>query len=183
MSRHLDENNGELAGDGLHDGIDARRAQWARELPRVDTRGMAILGRARWITLAARPRIEAIFDAYGLDTGEADVLFTLLRSGSPYRLRPTELYKSMMISSGGVTNRIAKLVKAGLVRQVAADGDGRSLPVELTDEGMARARQAFEADMAAESEMLESLSQDEQRQLASLLRKLALSLGSSQSLE
>ncbi|MDR7223116.1 MarR family transcriptional regulator [Aminobacter aminovorans] len=183
MSRHLDENNEELAGDGLRDGIDARRAQWARELPHLDTRGMAILGRARWITLAARPKIEAIFASYGLDTGEADVVFTLLRSGPPYRLRPTELYKSMMISSGGVTNRIVKLVKAGLIRQVASDGDGRSLPVELTEEGLTRAREAFEADMAVETLMLESLTWDEQAQLARLLRKLALSLGSAPSSE
>lgn len=183
MSRHLGENDDELAVDGLQDGIDARRAQWASELPQLDTRGMAILGRARWITLAARPRIEAIFSAHGLDTGEADVLFTLLRSGPPYRLRPTELYRSMMISSGGVTNRIAKLVKAGLVRQVASDGDGRSLPVELTEDGIARAREAFEADMAVEALMLASLSEAEQGQLAQLLRKLALSLGSSPSLE
>ncbi|ODT08316.1 MAG: MarR family transcriptional regulator [Mesorhizobium sp. SCN 65-20] len=183
MSRHLDENIGESADDGLHDGIDARRAQWARELPDLDTRGMAILGRARWITLAARPKIEAIFASYGLDTGEADVLFTLLRSGPPYRLRPTELYKSMMISSGGVTNRIAKLLKSGLVRQVASEGDGRSLPVELTEQGLIRAREAFEADMAVESLMLEGLSGDEQDHLARLLRKLALSLGSSPSME
>ncbi len=183
MSRHLDENIGESADDGLQDGIDARRAQWAKELPHLDTRGMAILGRARWITLAARPKIEAIFASYGLDTGEADVLFTLLRSGPPYRLRPTELYKSMMISSGGVTNRIAKLLKSGLVRQVASEGDGRSLPVELTKEGLTRAREAFEADMAVESLMLESLSGEEQDHLARLLRKLALSLGSSPSME
>ncbi|AWC24795.1 transcriptional repressor MprA [Aminobacter sp. MSH1] len=183
MSRHLGENIGELIDDGLQDGIDIRRAQWAAELPGLDTRGMAILGRARWITLAARPKIEAIFASYGLDTGEADVLFTLLRSGPPYRLRPTELYRSMMISSGGVTNRIVKLVKAGLVRQVSSDGDGRSLPVELTEDGLARAREAFEADMAVEALMLESLSEDEQAQLAKLLRKLALSLGSSPSME
>lgn len=179
MSRHLDENNGELASGGLQDGIDARRTQWAKELPHLDTRGMAILGRARWITLAARPKIEAIFAAYGLDSGEADVLFTLLRSGSPYRLRPTELYRSMMISSGGVTNRIVKLAKAGLVRQVSAEGDGRSLPVELTDEGLRRAKEAFEADMAVEAVMLEGLTEAEQEQLTKLLRKLALSLGSS----
>lgn len=183
MSRHLDENIGESADDGLQDGIDARRAQWAMELPDLDTRGMAILGRARWITLAARPKIEAIFASYGLDTGEADVLFTLLRSGPPYRLRPTELYKSMMISSGGVTNRIAKLLKSGLVRQVASEGDGRSLPVELTEQGLTRAREAFEADMAVESLMLESLSGEEQDHLARLLRKLALSLGSSPSMD
>lgn len=160
----------------LRDGIDERRAQWAAELPDVDTRGMAILGRARWITLAARPRIEAVFKVYGLDSGEADVLFTLLRSGPPYRLRPTELFRSLLISSGGMTDRLNRLAKAGLIRRVTVGEDGRSLPVELTDEGLRRAAEAFREDMAVEAEMLEELTEEEQIRLAELLRKLVLSL-------
>ncbi|MXQ10384.1 MarR family winged helix-turn-helix transcriptional regulator [Microvirga makkahensis] len=158
------------------DGIDRRQAQWRAELPDVDTSGMAILGRARWITLAARPPIEAVFKAHGLDSGEADVLFTLLRSGPPYRLRPTELFRSLMISSGGLTDRLNRLTKAGLVRRAAAEGDGRSLPVELTPEGIRRATAAFREDMAIEAAMLSGLSQDEQGDLARLLRKLALTI-------
>jgi DNA-binding MarR family transcriptional regulator len=158
---------------GPQDGIDERRAQWAAELPEVDTRGMAILGRARWITLTARPPIEAIFKAHGLDSGEADVLFSLLRSGPPYRLRPTELFRSLMISSGGLTDRLNRLTKTGLIRRASAEGDGRSLPVELTEEGIRRAREAFREDMAIEAAMLEGLTEDEQVRLADLLRKLA----------
>jgi DNA-binding MarR family transcriptional regulator len=158
---------------GPQDGIDERRAQWAAEFPEVDTRGMAILGRARWITLTARPPIEAIFKAHGLDSGEADVLFSLLRSGPPYRLRPTELFRSLMISSGGLTDRLNRLTKAGLIRRTSGEGDGRSLPVELTEEGIARAREAFREDMAIEAAMLEGLTEDEQARLADLLRKLA----------
>ena len=64
------------------DHVGLRRRQWARELPDVDTRGMAVLGRARWITLAARPAIEAVFTRHGLDTGEYGVVSTLLRAGA-----------------------------------------------------------------------------------------------------
>lgn len=158
------------------DGIDERRAQWAAELPDVDTRGMAILGRARWITLTARPPIEELFETHGLDSGEADVLFTLLRSGPPYRLRPTELFRSLMISSGGLTDRLNRLTKAGLIRRAAAEGDGRSLPVELTEEGIRRAKAAFQEDMAIEAAMLAGLTEEEQRDLARLLKKLALTI-------
>ncbi|HZH11610.1 MAG TPA: MarR family transcriptional regulator [Microvirga sp.] len=160
------------------DGLDERRAQWAAELPDVDTRGMAILGRARWITLTARPPIEDLFKSYGLDSGEADVLFTLLRSGPPYRLRPTELFRSLMISSGGLTDRLNRLAKAGLIRRAAAEGDGRSLPVELTDEGILRAKAAFRDDMAIEAAMLAGLTEEEQRELARLLKKLVLTITS-----
>lgn len=172
MSRQIEPTPSVTAKDG----IDERRAQWAAELPEIDTRGMAILGRARWITLTARPPIEAIFKAHGLDSGEVDVLFSLLRSGPPYRLRPTELFRSLMISSGGLTDRLNRLIKAGLIRRAAAEGDGRSLPVELTEEGIRRAREAFREDMAIEATMLEGLTEEEQTQLAGLLRKLALTI-------
>jgi DNA-binding MarR family transcriptional regulator len=78
-----------------------------------------------------------------------------------------------MISSGGLTDRLNRLTKAGLIRRASAEGDGRSLPVELTEEGIARAREAFREDMAIEAAMLDGLTEDEQVRLADLLRKLA----------
>ncbi|KQV82802.1 MarR family transcriptional regulator [Rhizobium sp. Root1220] len=158
------------------DGVDDRRDQWARELPDVDTRGMSVLGRARLLTLMVRPQIDAVLSSHGLDAGEADVLFTLLRAGPPYRLRPTELFRSMMVSSGGVTHRLNKLALAGLIARRSAEGDGRSLLVELTDVGQHKAEAAFREDMALEAELLRGLPDDEQCQLANLLRRLAASL-------
>jgi len=159
-----------------HDGIDERRAQWAHELPKVDTTGMAILGRARWITLNVRPAIEAVFTRAGLDSGEFDVLATLLRSGTPYRLRPTQLYRSLMISSGGLTDRLDRLEQKGLVRRAASDGDARTLPVELTKEGRRRAEAVFREDMQVEAGLLAALSASEKKALEELLRKVVLAV-------
>lgn len=175
MSRQLDI----VVENEFRDGVDERRVQWSLELPDLDTRGMAILGRARWIALSVRPQIEAVFKAHGLDGGEADVLFTLLRSGYPYRLRPTELFRSLMISSGGMTYRLVRLEKAGLVSRPVAEGDGRSLPVQLTDKGITCAKAAFQQDMAVEAAILEGLSQEDQSALSKLLRKLSLSIARS----
>ncbi len=158
------------------DHVGLRREQWARELPDLDTVGMAVLGRARWITLKVRPEIEAVFRRHGLDTGEFDVVATLLRSGPPYRLRPTELYRSLMISSGGLTNRLARLEKAGLVRRIESGSDARSLPVELTGKGRAAAEAAIRADMECEAALLAGLGDEERDMLDRLLCKLALSL-------
>jgi DNA-binding MarR family transcriptional regulator len=166
MSRQHDEST-------AIDHVEQRRRQWTRELPDVDTVGMAVLGRARWITLHARPAIERVFARHGLDTGEFDVLATLLRSGPPYRLRPTELYKSLMISSGGLTDRLARLEAAGLVRRVASEVDARSLLVELTPAGRKRAEIAFREDMQVEKAMLAALTPSEREQLGRLLAKLA----------
>lgn len=155
------------------DGVDVRRRQWARELPDADTRGMAILGRMRRITMQVRPGIEEIFARHGLDSGEFDVLATLLRSGPPYCLRPTELYRSLMISSGGLTDRLTRLKKAGLVERCPAPEDARSLLVALTAKGRDLTERAFREDMELEATILASLTAAEQRQLEGLLRKLA----------
>src|SRR5436190_19490055 len=127
---------------GGADRVEIRRDQWRKELPDVDTIGMAILGRARLATMIARPIIEREFARHGLDTGEFDVLTTLLRSGTPYRLRPTELYKSLMISSGGLTDRLNRLETAGLIKRRPSESDARSLLVELSSKGRKLAEKA-----------------------------------------
>ena len=166
MSRQTDE---------AQDGVDMRRAQWSAELPDLDTRGMAILGRMRLITLSLRPPIEAIFRKHGLDSGEFDVIATLRRSGPPYCLRPTELYRWLMISSGGLTARLNKLEQAGLVTRLPDPDDARSMLVQLTSAGADLTERAFREDMAFESKVLEALTPEEAGTLETLLRKLALS--------
>jgi DNA-binding MarR family transcriptional regulator len=80
-----------------------------------------------------------------------------------------------MISSGGLTDRLNRLAKAGLIERPVTDGDARSLPVQLTAEGRERIERAFREDMALELEMLSALSEAEQRMLSTLLRKLSQS--------
>jgi len=156
------------------DHVDRVFGQWAKELPSVATHGAAIIGRARRITILSRKAIEENFAAYGLDAGEFDVLATLRRSGPPFTLRPTELFRWLMISSGGLTARLERLEKAGLIRRRPAEDDARSLLVELTPAGKKTIEDAFRADMAIENKMVESLTAEEHSTLVRLLRKLAL---------
>ncbi len=159
-----------------HDHIDRLRAQWARELPDLDTEPMAILGRARRLSNLVRPTFEATFAAFGLDRGEFDVIATLRRSGPPYRLTPTEMYSSLMISSGGLTHRLDRLEKMGLIRREKSPHDGRSVQVVLTDAGATRAEETFRTYMANEQSFLRGLDEKEREALAGLLRKLTLAI-------
>ncbi|CAN7412928.1 MarR family winged helix-turn-helix transcriptional regulator [Rhizobium sp. LjRoot254] len=156
------------------DHVDRLRGQWARELPDLNTEPMAILGRAMRITNMVRPSIEATFAGFDLDRGEFDVIATLRRSGTPYRLAPTDMYTSLMISSGGLTHRLDRLEKAGLIRREKSPHDGRSMLVALTDRGITLSEEAFRVDMASELTFLEVLDSAEREQLAGLLRKLIL---------
>jgi len=158
------------------DHVDRIHGQWIRELPDIDLDGNRIMARARRITLLSRPKIEAVFSRHGIDAGEFDVLATLRRSGAPYALRPTELYRSLMISSGGLTDRLIRLEERGLVRRRASPEDRRSLLVELTAAGATCAEAAFREDMLVENVFVAKLSTHERDELARLLRKLALQI-------
>lgn len=157
---------------GTEDHVDRLRRQWAAELPDLDTEPMAILGRALRLTNMVRPSIEATFAGFDLDRGEFDVIATLRRAGPPYRLTPTEMYSLLMISSGGLTHRLDRLEKAGLIRREKSPNDGRSMLVALTDAGNVLAETAFRQDMASELRFLAPLSSTERETLAGLLRKL-----------
>jgi|ERR1051325_8733897 DNA-binding MarR family transcriptional regulator len=154
------------------DHVDRAIAQWSREMPEIEIKGADVLNRARRITLESRRAIEDNFRHHGLDSGEFDVLATLRRAGAPYCLRPTELYRSLMITSGGLTARLDKLEAAGLIRRRDSDDDARSMPVELTPAGKKKIEAAFRADMEIENKMVEGLSESERAELVRLLRKL-----------
>ncbi|MBX3531157.1 MAG: MarR family transcriptional regulator [Rhizobiaceae bacterium] len=166
----------ETPRERLRDAVDLRRAQWAHELPDLDTEPMAVLGRIWRIANMLAPGIEATFKAFELERGEFDVISTMRRSGPPYRLTPTELYTMLMISSGGLTHRLDRLEKAGLVRREASEADGRSRVVALTEKGIETAERAFRADMAQEAETLSRLPPEDRIALADLLRKLTLAV-------
>lgn len=158
------------------DQIDGIYQRWAEELPGVATHGAQVLARARRITLRARPQIEAVFKEYELDTGEFDVLATLRRSEAP--LRPTELFRALMISSGGLTDRLDRLESRGLIRRRPSEEDARSMLVELTAQGRKRIEAAFRDDMEIENALVASLTREERDTLVRLLRKLLLDLES-----
>jgi DNA-binding MarR family transcriptional regulator len=151
-----------------------------RESPGVPLDGMKILSRVRRLDLVSRPEIEAVFERHGIDTGEFDVLATLQRAGPPYTLRPTELFETLMISSGGLTDRLNRLERRGLIARQACPADRRSLLVALTSKGRALIAKAFAEDMAVEQSMLSSLSKFERETLATLLAKLLTQLENKQ---
>jgi DNA-binding MarR family transcriptional regulator len=154
------------------DHVDRVLAQWSREMPDIEIQGADVLNRARRLVLESRGAIEETFKRHGLDSGEFDVLATLRRAGAPYGLRPTELYTSLMISSGGLTARLDRLEDAGLIRRRPSEDDARSLLVELTPAGRKKIEAAFRADMEVENKMVSGLSESERAELVRLLRKL-----------
>jgi DNA-binding MarR family transcriptional regulator len=76
-----------------------------------------------------------------------------------------------MLSSAGITSRIDRLERRGLVRRLDDPDDRRGVIIELTDEGREVVDQAVAALAISDRQLLERLDPHEVEQLEGLLRK------------
>jgi DNA-binding MarR family transcriptional regulator len=165
---------------GEADHVDTIVAQWRRERPELDTTALAVLGRLLRTAQLADIALGERLQAHGLQPGWFDLLAALRRAGSPYQLRPTDLMEATMLSSGGITKRLDRLVEAGLVARRADTNDRRSAPVRLTRRGRAVVDRALETHIDNEERLLEPLDAADRGTLDRLLRRLLVELESSE---
>jgi DNA-binding MarR family transcriptional regulator len=154
------------------DQIDALVGQWAAQDPELDVVTMARVARILAVARAIDGTIAARAAEAGIDVAEGDVLFTLRRSGAPFRLSPSAISASLLVSSGTLTSRLDRLERKGLIRRVPHPTDRRSTEVELTPTALALVDAGIHAHVAGEQQMLSVLSEREQAQLDRLLRRL-----------
>jgi DNA-binding MarR family transcriptional regulator len=159
------------------DYVDQILEQWARERPDLDASPMGTIARIWRLARLSEAATEEIFAEHGLSRGGFDVLAALRRAGTPYELSPTELYSSLLISSGAMTNRIDRLEEMGLVERIPDAEDRRGIKVVLTARGRAVIDDAVRDHLENERRMLDVLSPSERRVLPALLRELLIHLG------
>jgi DNA-binding MarR family transcriptional regulator len=152
------------------DFVDHLTEQWARERPELDTRALRVGARVVRLQRFLHGSVGAALAAFGLTEGESNVLATLRRSGPPFELTPTELYRGLLVSSGAMTNRLDRLEERGLVERIPDDADRRRIRVALTPTGRALIDETMDAYTAALQEQLDFLSDDERRTLEASLR-------------
>jgi DNA-binding MarR family transcriptional regulator len=104
------------------------------------------------------------------------LLLALRRSGPSYELRPTDMYKQSLLSSGAITNRIDKVEKEGWVKRFDSPGDRRGVVVRLTASGKAMADKAVEIHFAQLAAQLSKLAKKDRQLLLELLRRLLRTL-------
>ena len=101
----------------------------------------------------------------------------LRRAGAPYRMSPTALARTLLLTTASVTHRVGRLEAAGLVARTPNPGDRRGVLVGLTPAGRELADRAVEVLVGIENRTVEGLTAGERRELARLLRKLLVALG------
>ena len=158
------------------DQIDEVLGSWRTTSPSIDTGPLEVTGRLSRIGPLLGRRQEAVFSRFGVNRGEVGALSALRVAGPPHRLSPTRLGRGLMLSSAGVTSRIDRLERRGLVRRLPDPDDRRGVIVELTDEGEKLVDEAVVAVAESDRQLLARLEPDEVAQLQGLLKKLLAGL-------
>jgi DNA-binding MarR family transcriptional regulator len=158
------------------DVLDRTVGGWQEARPDIDMTPLQITGRLSRIGPHLARRQEAVFEQFGLNRGEVGALGALRVVGPPHRLSPGRLGKGLMLSSAGVTSRIDRLERRGLVRRLPDPDDRRGVIIELTDLGIETVDGAVKAVAESDRELVGRLAPDEALALEQLLRKLLAGL-------
>jgi DNA-binding MarR family transcriptional regulator len=157
------------------DSIEHLLAEWHRERPDLDPSPFGIYGRIWRLSTTLIGDAEQWLKPLGLTFESFSLIVTLRRSGPPYELNPTALYRESLLSSGAITNRIDRVETAGLVTRLPDPNDRRGTIVRLTAKGRNLADRSIKLHFEALAATLGALSDAERDQLAKLLSKLLLS--------
>jgi DNA-binding MarR family transcriptional regulator len=81
---------------------------------------------------------------FSLRVGDLRILFALRRSGERGGLRPTELFRFLLITSSAVTKQVDRLIARGLVKRCQDPDTRKSFRVKLTPAGRRTADAAIQ---------------------------------------
>lgn len=152
------------------DRIDLVEAAWLRERPDLDVSPLQVIARLHRVANHLTDELVAVYARHGLSEGDFDVLATLRRSGPPFERSPGDLAASTLVTSGGMTKRVDRLVAAGLVTRRVSEDDARARVVALTDRGREVVDAAFTEHMANERRLVDLIAPGQARALEDALR-------------
>jgi DNA-binding MarR family transcriptional regulator len=160
-----------LLGD---DRVGAGMSRWRREFPEIDCSGKAVVGRVLYLHEVLLTEVNRSLAKHRLKYPSFAVLATLRVEGAPYRMSPKALLDSLILTSGGLSNLLRRLEKAGHIRRMADKQDGRGVIVELTEQGRRLVEPAMRDHAKTERRLVAALSKAEQRAVANVLGRMML---------
>jgi DNA-binding MarR family transcriptional regulator len=156
------------------DRVDSMLAFLATLEPERDASAKAIAWRLRRAARKVDTEVRRRLAPLGMELWELEILSGLRRAGGT--LTVGDLLDVAQLTSGAITNRIARLERAGYVRRDVAPDDRRQVLVTLTPSGLERQKQAVEANNAAEQEIFDAIDPALQQRLSGDLRELLLAI-------
>ncbi len=159
-----------------NDLIDSLIFEWKQERPELDTSAMKIVGRILKLSKILERSASIALEDYNIHYTDLDVLATIRRSGEPYELTPTQLMKSVLISSGAMTALLNRLTKLELIYRSQDPRDRRVKLVGLTENGIKVIDKAIEVRFIEATDSVNIFDKKEKEDISTLLRKLLISL-------
>ncbi|MGS0689412.1 MarR family winged helix-turn-helix transcriptional regulator [Shewanella sp. 0m-4] len=115
---------------------------------------------------------------YQLQPIDFNLLSCLRRQPAPHILSPTELYQSLLFSSGGLTKVLVRLQESGLIERCDNYEDKRSKLVVLSAKGKDLVEEVMPELHRQEQKMLSALSCHELDQLDDMMRRITQKMNS-----
>jgi len=145
---------------------------WGRLRPDEDLVGLGVAHRLIWSGRLAEEVLERTAIACGLRRrGDYEVL-ALLRRAEPELLTPLQVAQQLLTSQSGMTGKLDRLERQGLVQRTPDPEDRRAIRLGITDAGQALIDQAFTTCLSVYQSMLDELTPTEVKDFEALLDKL-----------
>jgi DNA-binding MarR family transcriptional regulator len=158
------------------DSVDYLLNDWARERPGLDFTPVGVILRMGRVRRHLERRLGEVFARHGLTAADFQVLVNLRRSGEPYCMPQARLMEALGLTSGTVSLRLDRLVKAGTVRREPDPDDRRGSLIRLTADGLRLFEAVAPEHLANEERLLSALTTEQRTTLADLLRHVLASL-------
>src|SRR5262249_42188010 len=117
------------------DSVDLELDAWLAELPGVDPLTEAARMRLLRLGRQLERALARTAEEHGMTLGDWEALSVLRRSAAPYQLPPTVLAQALVITTGTMSVRLDRLLKAGLIEKVGGQPGGTSPPGRFAPAG------------------------------------------------
>ena len=161
---------------GVENLIDETIQGWSQQRPDLDFASMELSLKLNSIVRAVSDQLARQLEDLGINLGEFDVLATLRRHGRGAKLTPKEIAAATFVTPSGLTNRLARLEKMGLISRQADPSDGRGALIKITPAGKRVADRGIEIVLATEDRYINELSTQMKKGLDQSMTRLIQTL-------
>lgn len=158
------------------DWVDQHVDRWRRTFDGFDPEVEGAIVRMGAINRHIKRANTAAFGEMGLAPSEYDTLHTLLIQPEPSETTPAQLAEASHVTRAAMTSRLDRLLELGYITRESDPLDRRRILVRPTPAGRAVWKKALELALVQEKATLGVLSDREQVQLNTLLRKVVLGI-------
>lgn len=157
----------------LKDFVDSLEEEWLAEDPTLPTDAIPVVARIVRLSYYIAEKVDRNLARFDLTRGEFEVMAVLVRN--PHiKVTPKLLQSKILITSGGLSNRIRKLEEKKFLTRRPDAGDRRNVILYATALGREVTLAAVTSHMEVERKIVEGLRLEEKQSLAKLLKRLIL---------